>query len=183
MSPTSAAATFACSDFHAGAAAHGQLGEAPEVQIVPLSVTTARAGSTALAPTQMALAPDENALIVAVPEQGNVLWLPIERCDSVTDRGLRGRPHRRRRHRHDQARRVGRAGPTGHRTCAAQRIRDAVRLPSARATARQADRARARRVRPCTATERIWRSTRSASATASARAGCSCRRGATESST
>lgn len=57
------------------------LGEAPEVQIVPLSVTTAQ-GSTALAPTQMALAPDENALIVAIPEQGNVLWLPIERCDS-----------------------------------------------------------------------------------------------------
>jgi hypothetical protein len=62
------------------------LGEAPEVQIVPLSVTTAQ-GSTALAPTQMALAPDENALIVAVPEQGNVLWFPLERCAAGAAKG------------------------------------------------------------------------------------------------
>ncbi len=50
-----------------------------EVQVVPLTAPSA-SGSVAAAPTRMLLAPDENALIVAVPDQGRVMWLPILRC-------------------------------------------------------------------------------------------------------
>jgi hypothetical protein len=38
-----------------------------------------------IAPTDMVLSPDENALIVAAPDVGRVIWLPIERCRSGAD--------------------------------------------------------------------------------------------------
>jgi hypothetical protein len=38
-----------------------------------------------IAPTDMVLSPDENALIVAAPDAGRVIWLPIERCRSAAE--------------------------------------------------------------------------------------------------
>jgi hypothetical protein len=54
-----------------------------EVQTVELSVDTPD-GRMPAAPTEMVIAPDESALLVAVAELGVVLWLPLQRC---TDAG------------------------------------------------------------------------------------------------
>ena len=59
------------------------LASSAEVQVVSLT-TGSDAGALPAAPTHMVLAPDEDALIVTVPDQGRVLWLPIVRCASTS---------------------------------------------------------------------------------------------------
>ncbi len=58
----------------------------PTGQVVALMVDTA-GGKVPAAPTDMVLAPDEDALLVAVPDLGRVLRLPLQRCHGQTANG------------------------------------------------------------------------------------------------
>ena len=50
------------------------------------------ADGTAIAPTDMVLSPDEDALIVTAPDAGSVFWLPLRvRAGSAPAQALRGR--------------------------------------------------------------------------------------------
>jgi hypothetical protein len=58
----------------------GPLTGSPEEQVVKLSIDTGSGPMTAR-PTDMLLAPEEDALLLPIKELGRVLWLPLQRCD------------------------------------------------------------------------------------------------------